>query len=551
MKKSRKRFFSLALCLTLICAGLPLQAQAAQFSDVPSGAWYSQAVNALADQGILTGTGSNTFSPNGTLTRGQFVTMLAKSALSANDLQQYAFQGSFKDVPSSHWANRYVNWAVETKVVNGYEDNTFRPNQAVTRQEMAVMVRNFAQSSGKKFPSINSAVTFRDQGQIASWATAAVKLCQQADIINGDAETGRFRPNDRASRAEAASICYKYLQNCKTDGYAIIQRRVNNTAIRAVIFSPHAYTPGLVLGKDMVDGGESVTSLINRTGATIAVNGAFFNMNNYTPLGTLISDGRVLTVDNLYAPEKAALVASPSGDFSVESFETLFTTTLVGEDGKEIASFENVIVNKWPSNNTDASRLLMTRDWGKTLNFSTRDAVVVDANGTITAVYQYASGNVDIPEGGFVLCQKARRQYEGNFFDSCKVGMTINVDRVYRDISGKELSFDPEISIGAGPRIVKDGKVYGGYSTYESEGFSYSLTSGNAVRICVGIRKNGDLVILEANTSVPKLSQIMVALGCQDAVNLDGGGSANIYVDGYWLYGPQSRLLNNVLYFTR
>ena len=56
-------------------------------------------------------------------------------------------------------------------------------------------------------------------------------------------------------------------------------------------------------------------------------------------------------------------------------------------------------------------------------------------------------------------------------------------------------------------------------------------------------------MILEANTSVPKLSQIMVAFGCKDAVNLDGGGSANLYVDGYWLYGPQSRLLNTMLYF--
>ena len=47
------------------------------------------------------------------------------------------------------------------------------------------------------------------------------------------------------------------------------------------------------------------------------------------------------------------------------------------------------------------------------------------------------------------------------------------------------------------------------------------------------------------------MAEIMVAFGCSDAVNLDGGGSTNLYVDGYWLYGPQSRLLNNMLYFTR
>ena len=95
----------------------------------------------------------------------------------------------------------------------------------------------------------------------------------------------------------------------------------------------------------------------------------------------------------------------------MESFSTFFTATLVDESGAEVASFEKVGVNKWPSSSSDATRLIMTRDWGTTLNFYTRDAVVVDANGVITAVYTYAE-NVTIPEGGYVLCQRARRQYE-------------------------------------------------------------------------------------------------------------------------------------------
>ena len=552
MKKIGKRLLSALLGALLLWVGLPLQtAQAASFSDVSWSAWYRPAVNALADRGILSGTGGNKFSPNGTLTRAEFVTMLAKSVLSANELSQYKFRGSFRDVSTSNWYNPFVNWAYETGVASGYSGGTFRPTQYVTRQEMAVMVKNLASSTGRKFPAINSPVTFRDQNQIASWARDAVKLCQQSGVLNGDAGTNRFRPTQTATRAEAASICYQYLNNCKTDGYSISRKRVNGVPVRAVIFSPDDFHAGLVLGKDMVDGGESVTSLIKRTGATIAVNGAFFNMDNYIPLGTLIADGRVLTVDNLYAPKKSALVMAPSGEFSVENFSTLFSATLKDKDGNVVDKFENVGMNKWPNNNYDATRMIMTRDWGTKLNFSTRDAVVVDANGTITNVYTYASGNVDIPQGGFVLCQKARRQYEGSFFDSCKVGMTISLDRVYRDISGGELPFDPVISIGAGPRIVKNGKVYGNNSTYQSEGFSSGVTSGNAVRVCAGVRANGDLVILQATTSVRTLSQIMVAYGCQEAVNFDGGGSTNLYVDGTWLYGPQSRPLNNMLYFTR
>ncbi|MGI6254651.1 MAG: S-layer homology domain-containing protein [Acutalibacter sp.] len=551
MKKNGKRLVSALLCALLLCMAIPLQAAAASFSDVSWSAWYRPAVNALADKGILSGTGGNRFSPNATLTRAEFVTMLAKSTLSSGELSQYNFRGSFKDVSTSNWCNAFVNWAYETGVATGYSGGTFLPNKYVTRQEMAVMIKNLAQSTGRKFPALNSQTSFQDQSQIASWAKDAVKLCRQAGVINGDAGSNRFRPTQTATRAEAASICYQYLNNCKTDGYSISRKRVNGVACRAVIFSPDDFKAGLVMGQDMVDGRESVTSLIKRTGATIAVNGAFFNMDNYIPLGTLIGDGRVLTVDNLYAPAKSSLVMSPSGDFSVENFSTLFSATLKDANGKEVAKFDNVGMNKWPNNNYDATRMIMTRDWGTKLNFSTRDAVVVDANGTITNMYTYASGNVDIPQGGFVLCQKARRQYEGNFFDSCKVGMTISVDRVYRNSSGGELPFDPVISIGAGPRIVKDGKVYGSNSTYQAEGFTSGLTSGNAVRVCAGIRANGDLVILQATTSVKTLSQIMVTYGCQDAVNFDGGGSANLYVDGTWLYGPQSRLLNNMLYFTR
>ena len=113
MKKKMKKTFSLWLCVLLFAAGLPLGAQAASFYDVPSNAWYSQAVNSLADQGIVSGTGGGNYSPKATLTRAAFVTMLAKATLSATDLSQYTFSSSFSDVKSSYWGNRYINWAVK------------------------------------------------------------------------------------------------------------------------------------------------------------------------------------------------------------------------------------------------------------------------------------------------------------------------------------------------------------------------------------------------------------------------------------------------------
>ena len=70
-----------------------------------------------------------------------------------------------------------------------------------------------------------------------------------------------------------------------------------------------------------------------------------------------------------------------------------------------------------------------------------------------------------------------------------------------------------------------------------------------AVRVAAGIKEDGSLVLVVANTTLSTLSQILVDLGCEDAINFDGGGSSNLYVDGQWLYGPQERLLNTLLYF--
>ena len=98
MKKSWKKLVCGLLCAALLWGSLPLQASAAWFSDVPWTAWYRRAVNELADMGIIAGTGGDKFSPNATLTRGAFVTMLGKSVLESWDISQYKFRGGFKDV---------------------------------------------------------------------------------------------------------------------------------------------------------------------------------------------------------------------------------------------------------------------------------------------------------------------------------------------------------------------------------------------------------------------------------------------------------------------
>lgn len=540
--KKKKRALSALLAAALVCMICPQSAEAITFKDVPANAWYRSYVYDLVEKGVIHGTSATEFSPGKKLTRAAFATMLAQSVLSEGDLRQYEFQGSFKDVTPKHWAYRYINWAAEAGVVSGYENKTFRPDKPVSRQEMAVMTVNFAKATGRQMNAVNEAFTFTDSGSIARFAASSVRICQQAGVLVGD-KSGTFRPNDTATRAEAATMYSNFLKKCLTGDYKIVRKRVFTTPVRAVEFSSSDYTPQLVMGHDRVTGAESPTSIVERTGAKIAVNAAFFDMNSYIPLGTLVQDGEVLTVADRFAPARSALVVDSLGSFSIQNFTTNHTVTLHKDDETDSVLY-GVAVNRKPSSATDATRILFTRAWGKSLGFPAKDAVTLAEDGTILDIAK--DTDVQIPETGYVLAQRSRRTYEGDFFDSCTLGAVLDIERVYEGADSQDI----QISIGAGPRIVKNKAVYGGLSTYQAEGYTDpSITTYEALRVCLGIKADGNLVISTAYATLAQMSKIMVSFGCTDAINFDGGGSANLYVDGQWLRGPQDRPLNSTLIF--
>ena len=108
------------------------------FPDVPEGAAYADAVNALADMGILTGDENGKFNPNSTITRAEFATMMVR-LLDEEDRAKTITKSSFTDVPSTHWACGYVTVAVELGLVNGYGDGRYGPSDTLT-YEQAVKV---------------------------------------------------------------------------------------------------------------------------------------------------------------------------------------------------------------------------------------------------------------------------------------------------------------------------------------------------------------------------------------------------------------------------
>ncbi len=178
-----------------------------QFEDV-KGHWAESAIKFVVERNIFKGTSANKFEPNMTITRGMFVTLLGRVAnVDPSDYKQ----SSFSDVPNAAYYMPYVEWAKERGIVNGISATKYAPNDLVTREQMAVMLDNFARIHGITLPAIKESKPFVDDSEIASWSKSAVKTMQKAGIITG--KTGnRFDPKGKASRAEGAAVLQRFIQ---------------------------------------------------------------------------------------------------------------------------------------------------------------------------------------------------------------------------------------------------------------------------------------------------------------------------------------------------
>ena len=172
------------------------------FSDVARGWWSYPYVKALYDNGCIQGMTATAFAPAGQLTRGQLVTLLGRMA--GVNTRLYA-KCAFTDVAADSYYAPYVEWARQNRVVQGVGDNQFSPDSIAAREQLALIVSNFAQSQRIPLTAVNGPVTFSDRGSISSWAAAAVAQLQQAGVLSGYPD-GSFRPQNPITREAACKI---------------------------------------------------------------------------------------------------------------------------------------------------------------------------------------------------------------------------------------------------------------------------------------------------------------------------------------------------------
>ena len=178
------------------------------FEDTSDQAWYYEAVHYVYYHKIMTGTGSGEFSPNATLSRA----MVAQILYNLEGQPNMTGESTFVDA-AEHWAADAIAWAKQTGVVAGYEGNVFRPERAVTREELAQMLYNYARYRDYDLTATGDLTVFPDGDMVQDWAEAAMSWANGNKLINGSEQAvGNLilSPNGNTTRAEAASILMNF-----------------------------------------------------------------------------------------------------------------------------------------------------------------------------------------------------------------------------------------------------------------------------------------------------------------------------------------------------
>ena len=173
-----------------------------QFEDVLVTDWHYGYIQSLVTKEIINGISQTSFDPDANITREQF----AKMIVLAFDIYDDTASCDFPDMQEGHWAYKYVASAANAGIITGYDTGDFGTGRNITRQEIAAM----AARTGLQFPRLSQPADFTDQTEIGQWAIASVQTMQTANIINGF-EDGSFKPNDNATRAQAAKIIFMCL----------------------------------------------------------------------------------------------------------------------------------------------------------------------------------------------------------------------------------------------------------------------------------------------------------------------------------------------------
>ena len=203
------------------------------FIDVSADHWAYRDLCTAVEEGWIKGCPDGSFLPADSVTRAQFVTMLAR--LSGDALPEVD-ERPFPDVPTDQYYAASVAWAVRSGIINGYPDGTFGPDDTITREQMAHIMTVYLKHLNMDTTSFDAAVDSEipDLNQISDWALNDVRFCYAAGLLKG--RPSGFDPAGTASRAEAGVVLARL--------HRVVESFTSTEGSNVVLSVPHLHIEG-------------------------------------------------------------------------------------------------------------------------------------------------------------------------------------------------------------------------------------------------------------------------------------------------------------------
>lgn len=180
------------------------------FADVPEGYWAYDAIQYVYGEGLMAGTSGSTFSPEGTTTRGQIVTILWR--LSGSPVVNYLMD--FDDVDPAAYYAEAIRWATSEGIAGGYGGGVFGPDDPITREQLAVMLHRYAQHQGcdVSIGEDTNILSYADAFDVSEYAVSALQWACGTGIISGTGDGSTLTPQGEATRAQAATVLMRFCE---------------------------------------------------------------------------------------------------------------------------------------------------------------------------------------------------------------------------------------------------------------------------------------------------------------------------------------------------
>ena len=555
--KLKKRIASLLLACVM----------AASLLVVPAGASGSSPestdrADKLASLGLFQGTGSG-YQLDGDTTRIQGLVMLLRLLGLEDEALAYTEPTHFTDVG---WGAEYVAYAYDNGLTNGTSATTFSPNTPLNANGyVTFLLRAMGYSDAEGDFSWADALSFAVEQSMMDAASA--NTLKNLSMNRGDmvdlsyaALTSPVKGGEQtlaeqlieqgvftAQQAQAAGILgsrwtYTYVPY---DNSTIDYEVKTLAGVTAHVFTVNTHSPRVHVKAKMVNDTVGATApfstiVQNSGGAKLVMNGNFFNANSAkkSPNGHFFSDGEPMYVNSGFN----SLGITADGDL-MTGRPGLFVR-VKASSGKEWSAYEmNTLAQ------SDSYSNLYSRAFGSSVTFTCAGNALVIDNGVITSFSPVSAGaSVAIPANGYVMFMGSG--FMGtSYFQQPTVGESVTIQPYLLNPDAEGFQIDNIVQlVSGGPRLVQDGAIY----TELEGGFTEErFTTLTSPRSAVGISADGKLILVSVpgGAKIQQMRELMLALGCTDAINVDGGASCGMYYNGQYISTPSRELTTTIQVF--